>query len=466
MDGSQSQLKLDLILTSNVRGILSQLSAKKLKAFIVGGAVRDALFEDFQKVRKERIIPGKYQKGIRDFDILVNGSLQEIESVFSGSGAMDNAVKTAGKAFPVCIVNGVEIASARNVNSDIPFPQSDLEHRDFTINAMAWEPETGKVIDPFNGYEDLKNRLICFTGDAEQRINEDPLRIVRACRFVAMIKGRIEQSSLQRMKALRGLLNDVARERILVEILKAMELDKPSLFFNAMRQAGILGSILPSLDRCYELDGGPHHGETVFEHCMLVGDALPAFMPVLRLAGFLHDTGKFDAAKIEDGRLTFRGHEKFTQAVEKDLEKLRISTRKKDYILSVISAHMRPLTDQTTPKAARRLLAMLEEKDLDYKDFMRIRIADKKGNLKKSPYTIGQLKQRLKILLKELKSDQALKMNQLAISGDDIIRIMGISPGPEVGKIKRFLFEKVLDNPLLNTEKELMDICLSLKIKK
>lgn len=458
-------LRLEIPLPENIRDILSRLADNKFKAYIVGGAVRDALHEYYLEQAtevSEKRIPSK----CRDFDILTNASLEQVKSLFAGNQIQDNKVKIAGKAFPVCLVNNVEVATARNSEKNNAFPHNDLEHRDLTINAMAWDPSTMSVVDPFDGTGDLKNKTICFTGNPEHRIKEDPVRMVRACRFAAMLQGKISPGSVKTIRTLRYLLDDTAKERLNAEIVKAMACEKPSLFFIAMRETGLLEYVFPSLDRCYELDGGPHHGETVFEHCMLVGDALPSSLPVLRLAGFLHDTGKVDAAKVKDGKLTFAGHEKHLEAVEKDLSDLKYSNRDMGYILSVISAHMRPLTDQTTPRAARRLLAMLEEKGLDYKDFMRIRIADKRGNLKKTPYTIDQIKQRLRILFNELKSENAFSINQLAISGDDIIELIGLCQGPEIGQVKKMLFEKVLDDPSLNSREKLIEICRSLKIEK
>ncbi len=199
---------------------------------------------------------------------------------------------------------------------------------------------------------------------------------------------------------------------------------------------------------------------------MMVGDALSPHFPVLRLAAFLHDTGKFDAAKTTEGKLTFAGHENHTRAVVHDLTLLRFPAKDIAYITSLIKAPMRPLTDQTTPKAARRLLAMLDKYDLGYQDFMRMRIADKKGNLAKNPYTLSQIRTRLKKLFIEMAGRSAFRMNQLEITGNDIIQLTGAAPGPEIGKMKQMLFEKVLDDPELNNLDDLKQLCRSLQIKK
>ncbi|MCD4721477.1 MAG: CCA tRNA nucleotidyltransferase [Desulfobacula sp.] len=428
-----------------IRFILDTFKKNGFQAYIVGGAVRDIML----------------QRTPDDFDILTQASIKEIQSIFP-----DQKVKMVGKAFPICIVNGVEISSGRTKFDIFNFPESDLAKRDFTINAMAYDPLSKKIIDPFNGRKDLEDAIIRFTKDPEKRIQEDPVRMIRACRFVALIDGDFSLSSLELILASKDSLDNVAKERIHHEIMKAMALEKPSLFFKALKKTGLLNKIFPSLDRCHDLDGGSYHGETVFDHSMLVGDALSPRFPVLRLAGFLHDVGKFDAAKTTEGKLTFAGHENHTRAVVHDLTTLRFSVKDIAYITSLIKAHMRPLTDRTTPKAARRLLAMLDKYDLDYSDFMRMRIADKKGNLAKRPYTISEIRLRLKKLFNEMAEKSSFRMNHLEINGKDIIRILGITSGPEIGKIKQRLFEKVLDDPKLNNYDDLKKLCLSLQIKK
>ncbi|HCY87510.1 MAG TPA: tRNA nucleotidyltransferase [Desulfobacteraceae bacterium] len=363
-----------------------------------------------------------------------------------------------GQNFEVSLINGVEVASFRG-DSEGGTLEADLGMRDFTINSMAWDPSTGLLTDPYGGQDDLRQRLIRFTGNPEDRINEDPIRMVRACRFAARYGGEMDgQSQAAIRNRCRELGTGIAGERIRNEMIKAMAMEKPSLFFTLLHRTGLLSSIFPSLDRCAGLNGGPHHGETVFEHCLLVGDALPADQPLLRLAGYLHDTGKFDAVRFKAGQLTFAGHETHRDALASDLGQLRFSRRETDYILALVRAHMRPLTQDSTPRAVRRLLAMLADLGLSYRDFMRMRIADKRGNLAKSPYTLSDIKTRMRKLLDEMHGKNAFTMNDLEITGQDICRIMAMPPGPEIGKIKQHLFERVLDTPELNTRQRLVSM--------
>ena len=433
------------MIPENIFSIIQKLENKGHKAYIAGGAVRDILLK----------------RKFKDIDILTSATIPEIESVFSD---IDSDIDIVGKTFPICIINGIEVSPARGGKAG--FPESDLAKRDFTINAMAMDKALHKLIDPFNGQKDLKERIIRFTGEPLQRINEDPVRMLRACRFKALLGGNFSLSSQKAILSSAELLDKaVAKERIGQEILKAMTLRKPSLFFRALKDSGLLCKIFPSLDRCYDLDGGPHHNESVFEHCLLVGDALPPELPVLRLAGYLHDTGKYDAAVMKDGRLYFAGHEKHVKEISQELTELKFSAKHTSYIIALIKAHMHPLKEESSPRAVRRLLSKLAGLDLSYRDFMRMRIADRKGNLAKKPYTLSDIRLRLKKIQDEIQQGHAFSINDLEISGHDIMNILSLPPSPEIGKIKAFLFEKVMDEPLLNRYEELERLCLSFPVE-
>ncbi len=426
-----------------VQPILNTLRINGYEGFVVGGAVRDMLLG---------LDPS-------DVDILTNAGPVIVKRLFS-----DQKIRQVGRTFEISLINGVEVASCRSEDAQKDFLEADLGMRDFTINSMAWDPFSHALVDPFNGQKDLSDKIIRFTRCPEDRINEDPIRMVRACRFSARYNSDIEPDSLAAIQAHRQeILTRAAGERIRTEIVKAMAMQKPSKFFSQLYHTGLLALIFPSLDRCCDLDGGPHHGETVFEHCLIVGDALPARQPLLRLTGYLHDVGKFDAAQSKNGQLTFPGHETHMDALETDLERLRFSKKDIAYILSLVRAHMRPLNEESTPKAVRRLLAMLADLDLSYQDFLRMRIADKRGNLAKAPYTLAQVRIRLKKIREQLASQTAFSMNDLEISGREIQEILGLAPGPKVGEIKHDLFEKVLEDPALNTASALEKLIRGLK---
>jgi len=425
-----------------VKKIISTLSHAGFKTFFVGGAIRDLLLG----------------KSPADYDIVTNCLFPTLQTLF-----WKENTKIAGKTFPVLLINDVEVAPPRSQDHGHPFPETDLGSRDFTINSMAMDPSSYRIIDPFNGKKDLENKVIRFTQNSAQRIEEDPLRMVRACRFKAAIGGIFSGDTLQAIQKNAALITTAsAPERLRLEIMKAMSIPRPSAFFEGLREADLLQYLLPCLDRCVDLDGGPHHGESVFEHCLMVGDALSPRDPLLRLAGFLHDVGKFDAACMENNLLTFKGHETMKNAILKDLETLRFSTQERAFVDAMVSVHMRPLTEKSSPKAVRRLLAFLAEHQVSHQNFMRMRIADKAANRAKRPYTPSEIKVRLKKIYDAQKAHQHQKFtkNSLAINGNDIMALLDCAPGREIGSILDHLFERVLDDPSLNTVDKLKKLVL------
>ncbi len=424
-----------------VQDLISRIRENRFQVIVAGGAVRDMLLG----------------RPSHDVDLLTNARPEQIRKIFSRE-----SVKIVGKHFPVCLVNGMEIASCRA--SSEPWFLADLEMRDLTVNALGFDPVSRTLIDPFGGQKDIEARRICFVRDPLARIAEDPVRMVRVCRFTAMIQGTIEEKSFQAIvENAPGFIDGVSGERIRLELFKAMSLEKPSAYFRLMLETGLLDQVLPCLARCRDLPGGPHHGETVFEHCLLTGDALPASRPLLRFAGYVHDAGKFDTQQIQNGHITFHGHEKETRHIEQDLQRLRFSRAEQEYILSRIHMHMRPLTGETTPRAVRRLLASLQENHVDYRDFMRMRIADRKANLAKAPYTMSEIRVRLQKLYDELNGAKGFGINDLAVNGHEIAKILGLPPGPDIGRIKKRLFEKILETPEANCREALVEFLNDLK---
>jgi tRNA nucleotidyltransferase/poly(A) polymerase len=440
-------------------GIVRTLQSQGFEAYIAGGAVRDLL------------------QGVRpaDYDVVTNARPAEIAAVFQG-----RKVERVGKTYPVCLIDGTEVATYRTGRAytglttlrKIEFADTlheDLKHRDFTINSMALCPFTGRVIDDFGGMADLKCRIIRFTDSPVKRIKEDPCRIIRAARFVARLKGKLDENSRSALCYLGfRLIGSIAPERIRLEILKAMKLPRPSLFFETLHEIGILKWIFPSLAHCVGLAGGPHHDETVFEHNLLVGDALSPKNPLLRLAGYLHDVGKAEVVEYKAGQPVFIGHEKAITSLLTELRHLKFSNDEIDVIRSVIDVHMRPLNAESSPRAVRRLLATLEALGIDYHDFLRMRIADRKGNRAKSPFSISEIKVRLQKFRTELAPEPSgvFSIRHLALSGNDVMRILNLPSGPAVGRILQDLLEQVLDQPERNTYENLKALLLQRREEK
>lgn len=171
--------------------ILDRLYDNGFLAYVVGGAVRDGLLG---------FAPG-------DVDLLTQADTGTVGRLFK-----DQKTRLVGKSFSITLVNGVEVASCR-MNQG--FPVADLGMRDLTINSMAWDPVTQTLVDPFNGQQDLENKVIRFTGSPDARIQEDPLRMVRACRFAARYGGCIEPASFAAIQTRKQWIsNRITGERI------------------------------------------------------------------------------------------------------------------------------------------------------------------------------------------------------------------------------------------------------------
>ncbi|VFQ45508.1 CCA tRNA nucleotidyltransferase [Desulfoluna butyratoxydans] len=414
--------------------VLSRLRDKGFQALVAGGAVRDCLLG----------------RPVRELDIATNASALEVTALFNGA-----RVEKVGRSFPLVLVNGVEVATFRGESLE-----EDLFRRDLTFNAMAWCPDTHRVIDPWGGVGDLSKRIVRFTGNPVERIREDPLRLLRAARFVAELSGEMAEESLDAMAAEAGLMADVASERIHHEILKAMAGETPSLFFETLRQGGLLPYLFPEMEKSVGHDGGIHHDETVWEHMMMATDAISPKFPLLRLAMALHDVAKPQCADTGKNGIRFHGHEKAGEPlVDAYLERLGFSNQQRAYVSKIVRHHMRRIDADSTPKAVRRILRDLDESSLPWQDWMRGVFADGKANKKKrGGYSLAEMRLMVGAVYAETspKKQGAFSLAHLAVNGSDLITHAGIPQGPCVGRVLKALLDKVIESPELNTKETLL----------
>jgi len=427
--------------------IIRKLCKCGYDAYIVGGAVRDI----FLGIK------------FKDVDIVTSATPDEIIEIFS-----DRKVKTVGKSFNVVLVDGIEVATYRHdkynglssKNVEISFAETleeDLSRRDLTVNSLAFCQYTGDIVDPFNGREDLKNKIIRFTGDAKQRIYEDPDRIIRACRFLAKLNGTFENETFEALKEYSHLIKDhVSPERIRMEILKAMSIPKASLFFNALHDIGALQYIFPKLNLSFGLEHGKYHNEDVGTHNLLCGDNISNRCVYLKLSGYLHDVGKVESYENIEGDVSFKGHEKAGyEIVKNELQNLKFSINEVNFISNLVKLHMR---NYTTPKSIRRFLRVCDENKVTYRDVLRLRIADRKANLKRTKFNISDIKDIINRIEFEQQKEPPNKFGDLKINGNEIMEITGLKPGKEVGKILKYLLDLVTDNPELNIKEDLKEL--------
>jgi tRNA nucleotidyltransferase (CCA-adding enzyme) len=431
--------------------IIHKLQNKGFEAYFIGGAVRDMLMNVKPK----------------DFDIVTSATPEEIIDIFK-----NQCIKEVGKSFGVIIVDGTEVATYRSdtyyggsdKNVKIEYGKTleeDIVRRDFTINGIAYNPKTDEFLDYVNGKEDIKNKIVRFIGDPRKRIFEDPNRIIRACRFKARINGKIERISFEYLCTYsKYIKSHVSPERIRLEILKSMEIKKASKFFIALKEIYGLKYIFPSLDNCHTTPGGPYHIENVFEHCMDSGDHCSTRFPLVKLAAYLHDVGKFISCRtnIRTNDIWFQGHEITGYAIVKDeLKKLRFSMDEINTISNLILLHMRISESRIQPKSVRRTLAKLKEFDLPYQSLLRLSICDKMGNRRtRDFFTFKDVKKLVNHFREQAnRKDSVSQFSDLKVNGHDVMEITGLKPGKEIGNIIKYLFDLIVDNPELNNKESL-----------
>lgn len=422
---------------TNIEALVAdRLVNSGFECFIVGGAVRDNLL-------------GKQPK---DTDFATNATPDQVVALFK-----DRKVSTNGKTFKVVMVDRVEVATYRRDRQNELFSakhckplyaktiEEDLSRRDLTINAMTINTANGKLVDIFNGEQDLKEGLIRFVGDPLERIKEDPNRIIRACRFLAKLEGRFEKETLKVLQKYSHYVRDyVAPERIRIEILKTMELETPSLFFSALHLIGALKYIFPEMDDCFGHQHGKYHLETIGEHLMLTGDIISPQFPLLRLAGFLHDVGKPLAMRIHDGSCL--EHDQLgSKMVEKRLGDLKFSKKETDTITQLVCCHMYTCKNLTS-KASRKLQKKLADKKVNPRDFLRLRLADRVANLGKDFSTFSPIRDLvINCGIRKVKEDLPFTVKSLALSGGELITIFDLTPSPIVGKLQKHLLNFVIE---------------------
>ncbi len=424
--------------------IIKRLQRAQFEAYTVGGCVRDQIMG---------ITPD-------DYDVVTLARPEQVHAIFR-----DRNVKEVGKTFGVMIVDDIEVATFRHDNYNendltVTFADSifeDLERRDLTINALAYDVENDEIFGNSIGLDDIKNKIIRFVGNPAKRITEDPCRILRACRFLAKIDGEFSPATftaLNEAVVWYNKLEDIAPERIRLEILKAMKIKNASKFFLALHRIGALEHILPSLASCWDHEHGNHHVENVWDHCMLAGDHISTKNPLLKLAGYLHDCGKPRAFNSETKQ--FLRHEAIGSTLSNiELLTLRFSFDEVKFVSKLIKNHMWS-TQKMSNKATRKFLKRLNEDGVNIDDFFRIRMADRAANIGCDPFKLSEWVSMIKNVKNPAVVDIPFNVKQLNIKGGEIIKELNLHPGPIVSKIQNHLLDFVIERGPSHNNRELL----------
>lgn len=425
---------------AHIREICKVLRENDFEAFVVGGAIRDILLG----------------KECSDFDIATNAHPQDVLRIFPFS-------KAYGDFGTVMIITKGTKVEMTPYRDDAPGrkPQysmegticTDLSRRDFTINSIAYDPISDDLLDPFRGMQDIKDGIIRCTG-SQKRIWEDPLRAMRAARFQAQLGFIIDSATLYAIKAQASELMSISRERIRDELVKLITGDYCYDGLVTLVTTDLMKYIIPEL---MEGMGMMHRNKPmdVLEHNLIACKSIKN-TPALRLAALLHDVAKPRVAKAGTDGLEFPKHHRESAFLAKDIMKgLRCNNSLIKKAVPLIRHHMFYSPWDAGLHDTRKLVSKVGWDNIY--DLMEIRMADRIASGIKDPVGVclRNLQKNLDIL-KEEKSDYRIK--DLAVSGNDLVKHLKISPGPEVGRILNLLLEKTLINPELNNHRDLLSL--------
>jgi tRNA nucleotidyltransferase/poly(A) polymerase len=444
--------------------IAEATSAEGVSAYVIGGFVRDLLLHPVPSGSPE-------QPGAKDIDVVVVGS--GIEMAKKVQQAIQEEVPlTVFRNFGTAMLKWgdteVEFVGARKEsyrqNSRKPVVEDgtledDLRRRDFTINALAISLNRGsfgEVLDPFQGIEHLKERLIKTPLDPDTTFSDDPLRMLRGIRFAARLGFRIDEGTLGAMSRNRERIGIVSQERITEEVNQILMTGQPSAGFLLLDRTGLLEIILPDvhgMKGVEEVDGQAHKDN--FLHTLKVVDnvALKSGDLWLRWAALLHDVAKPRTRKYEEGTgWTFHGHEFIgSRMIPGIFRKLKLPLNEKmKYVQKLVQLHLRPIVlsqEIVTDSAVRRLIF---EAGNDLEDLMTLCEADITS---KNERTVKRHLQNFQIVrekMEEIEAKDHIRNFQPPISGDDIQHAFAIPPSKIVGTIKNCIKDAILDGEIPN----------------
>jgi len=365
--------------------------------------------------------------------------------------------------------------SSRNPSSiQISNIQDDLLRRDFTINAMAIslnENNFGEFFDPFNGIEDLKNKILKTPLNPDNTFSDDPLRMMRACYFASKLSLEIEPECLLSIQNNSERISIVSQERITNELFKILGTDRPSIGLNILQQSGLMEYVFPEISIMYGLDqSNEHHHKDIFYHTLEVVDnaAKLSNNVDLRLAALVHDIAKPKTRRLSKSKgYTFYGHDDVGARMLKGVaERMKFSNSTRDFITKLTALHLRPISlakKEVTDSAIRRLIVDAGEEIDDLMTLCRADITTKNPkNISKYLANFDRVDKRIK----EVIEIDKLKAFQSPVRGDEIMKMFNLSPGKQVGKIKTMIEDAIINGEIKNDYSSAISFLTKIKQEK
>jgi poly(A) polymerase len=406
-------------------------------AYLAGGCVRDRL------------------RGVEpmDFDVATDARAEKVQEIFERTvpvGAQFGVVVVLMDGEPIEVATfrtDAEYADGRHpVSVRFATAEEDAQRRDFTINGMFLDPDTGEVIDYVGGRDDLARRVIRAIGDPRARFEEDRLRMLRAIRFAAALEYEIDPATFAAMQALAPEITSISWERIGEEIVRILTEGRARRGFELLDESGLLDFVLPEVKALKGVEQSPdfHPEGDVFVHTMLVLDQLDQPTEMLALAALLHDIGKPACAGRDGARITFHGHCELGESMAVEVcKRLRRSRHVCERVAYLVRNHLRATHAPRMRKSTlKRFLAADGIDEL----LELLRIDGAASSSKQEYYDFCRAKQ------KEFGAEQ-IKPVPL-IRGRDLLDL-GYRPGPLYSKILAAVEERQLEGDLTSREQAL-----------
>lgn len=420
---------------------LGKLHSAGYEAYIVGGSIRDMIIG----------LP------VHDYDITTNATPDKTKEVFSGELIIETGIKH-GTVTLVYDGENIEITTYRidGDYKDNRHPDSvkftsllteDLRRRDFTMNAIAYDGKS-ILVDPFSGKKDIENKIIRAIGNPAERFGEDALRILRGIRFSSVLGFEIERETRTAMTECLDLLDNIARERIAVEINKF--LCGKNVKDAILENYEILGKIIPEVIKMHGFkQNTKYHIYDVLTHTAYV---VQGVRPVtyMRLAAFFHDTGKvYSYTEDENGTGHFYGHPKESEKIARDyLNEYRYDNFTKNKVIALVKEHDNQIQEDEV-SVKRKLNKFGKE---FFTELVELQIAD--NGAQNPEYLSRKHYEKLLEVSEKIAKESCFTLKSLNVNGSDIIKL-GIPVGKEVGIILSRLLSDVIDGKISNEKEEL-----------
>ncbi len=333
--------------------------------------------------------------------------------------------------------------------------EEDLQRRDFTINAMAYDGTT--LIDLFHGKRDLDEKRIVTVGDPDKRFEEDALRLIRAVRFASQLGFFIDESTRTSVQKNSERIKQVSWERIRDEFMHILASDHPSEGVLFLKNLNLLQYLLPEVDLCFlipQKSPKRHHIYDVGTHLVMALKHCPSTDPITRFATLLHDIGKAQTFRRDDesGIITFYNHEVVGAELTAQIaDRFRLSTKDKEKLVTLVAKHQFTVSEMQTDKAVKRFIREVGKEHIQ--SMIDLRTGDRLGSgSTPTSWRLELFKKRI-----EEVQHEPFQIKDLKISGYDIMEQLHLKPGPQIGEILTALFEKVENKQLPNEKEALMN---------